>query len=78
MQRAQVESSQIAAIGYDPEAQVLEVEFKTGKVYQYFEVPAVEYSALVMAESVGRQFNKAIKGSYRYQFVEDEEEETAE
>jgi hypothetical protein len=74
MERAQVESSQIASVGYDPDAKILEIEFKTGKVYQYFEVPADEYAGLILAESIGRQFNKSIKGSYRYQLVEPEEE----
>ena len=39
MKRQQVESSNLSSIGYDSEDQILEVEFKHGGIYQYFEVP---------------------------------------
>lgn len=74
MERARVESSQIASVGFDPDAKILEIEFKTGKVYQYFEVPADEYAGLILADSTGRQFNTSIKGSYRYELVAPKEE----
>jgi hypothetical protein len=73
MERAEVKSSQIASVGYDPDKRILEIEFKTGKVYQYFEVPADVYAELILAPSTGRQFNQSIKGSYRYEAVEPEE-----
>jgi hypothetical protein len=38
MQRVSVDSNSIASIGYAPERQVLELEFRqSGEVYQYFE-----------------------------------------
>jgi hypothetical protein len=43
MQRVPVDSSSIASIGYAPEQQVLELEFRESReVYQYFDVPAAE------------------------------------
>ena len=45
MQRVPVDSSSIASIGYAPEQQVLELEFRqSGEVYQYFNVPAEEHT----------------------------------
>ena len=35
MERQYVSSSNIASIGYDPDNQVLEIEFLSGAVYQY-------------------------------------------
>lgn len=39
MQRTHVMSSNLRAVGYAPESQVLEVEFKSGSVYVYSHVP---------------------------------------
>lgn len=36
MERQYVSSSNIASIGYDPDNQVLEIEFLSGAVYQYY------------------------------------------
>ena len=40
MKRAPVDSSSIATVGYDPASRTLEIEFRDGDVYQYFNVPA--------------------------------------
>jgi hypothetical protein len=52
MQRVPVESSSIASIGYAPQERVLELEFRqSSEVYQYFDVPAEEYTAFLAAGS---------------------------
>lgn len=67
MNRTPVSSSMIASIGYDVNAQRLEVEFKRGAVYEYFEVPEEIYLNLLSAESVGKYFDAAVKkGGYGY------------
>lgn len=66
MNRQQVESSNIAEIGYDTQFATLEVLFKDGKVYQYFDVPSEVYNCLVNAASVGQYFNAQVRGIYRY------------
>ncbi len=66
MNRIPVSSSNVAAVGYDPNTQTLEVEFNNGSIYQYFDVPQTIYEALVSAESVGKFLNAQIKGYYRY------------
>lgn len=49
-----VESSMLAAIGYDPDLKALVVLFNSGKAYQYQNVPVETYQGLVAANSKGR------------------------
>ena len=39
LNRIPVASSNIASVGYDREAHILEIEFHHGAIYQYFDVP---------------------------------------
>ncbi len=66
MKRTPVQSSNIASIGYDEQSQTLEIEFHNGRVYQYFDVPQGQHSALMSAGSLGSYFHSTIKGYYRY------------
>jgi len=66
MDRISVGSSNIRSIGYEASSLTLEVEFKSGSVYQYMGVPKNEYEALVNAASIGRHLNSNIKGRYPY------------
>ncbi|QGV68150.1 KTSC domain-containing protein [Clavibacter nebraskensis] len=66
MNKTPVSSSNIAAVGYDAQSLVLEVEFLNGATYQYFDVPRAEYDGLIQAQSVGSYFAKSIKSTYRY------------
>lgn len=58
-------SSVIAGLEYDPASRTLEVEFRSGRVYHYFDVPKAEYLALTNAPSLGSYFNKEIRPRYR-------------
>lgn len=62
MERTPVTSSNIRAIGYEPET--LEVEFNNGSVYQYLGVPVNEHESIMNADSKGKYFNANIKNSY--------------
>lgn len=66
MDRVPVNSSNLITVGYDAASQTLEVEFKDGTVYQYFDVSAVEHETLMGAESIGSYFSSSIRSSYRY------------
>ena len=61
MERQSVESSNLASIGYDAENEILEVEFKHGGVYQYFDVPENVYDELMNATSHGQYFDRNVK-----------------
>jgi hypothetical protein len=54
------------SVGYQPRSGILEIEFDSGAVYQYLEVPARIYEQLLRAESKGRYFNSEIREVYQY------------
>lgn len=66
MERAEVKSSLLASIGYDPATELLEVEFKNGpsRIYQYSGIKPETFSELMAAKSIGSHFLKVIKPSY--------------
>ena len=66
MDRQPVDSSLIRSVGYDLPSSVLEVEFVSGHVYEYFDVPLSVYSELMAAESLGAYFNDHVKDMYGY------------
>lgn len=60
------ESSTIARVGFDDEASILIVEFKTTGTYHYFDVPQHVYDAMRAAPSRGQFLAQSVKGQYRY------------
>jgi hypothetical protein len=68
MERRAVESSAIASVGYDAAAGTLEIEFRSGRIYQYFDVPPHIAQEMVSAPSRGAYLNDVVKRlGYRYQ-----------
>ena len=67
MYRKPVTSSNIRSIDY--EMGVLEVEFTSGDIYQYFDVPEYLYQQFLIASSYGTFLNENIRYNYRYQKV---------
>ena len=68
IERTPVRSSALRSVGYDQEQRALEIEFTSGAVYQYFDVPAEVYRGLMAAESHGRYFHQQVRDkSYQYQ-----------
>ena len=66
MDRTPVSSSNLAAVGYDPNTKILEIEFHGGSVYAYSDVPQDIFDELMSAESHGKYFNANIKDKYPY------------
>ena len=56
MRRIPVDSSALRSVGYDAASRVLELEFSSGDVYRYRNVPPNVYSELMAAESHGTYF----------------------
>ncbi len=70
MKRAPVSSSNLETVGYHSETQTLEIEFRHGGVYQYYDVPMHRYMELMRADSKGHFFDQFIKkAGYRYRKV---------
>ena len=64
MEREPVESSNLASIGYDSETSTLEVEFNSGAIWQYFNVPESVWHEFESSESKGKFFHREIRGQY--------------
>lgn len=66
MYRVPLSSSNVASAGYDDDSGTLEVEFHSGGIYQYFDVPRAIYEELVSAGSPGSVLHQQIRGVFRY------------
>lgn len=66
MERRPVSSSNLAAVGYDKSRKILEIEFRTGAIYQYQAVHANTARGLLAAPSKGKYVWKNIRGKYSF------------
>ena len=66
MKREAVDSSMIASVGYDPDDRILEVEFTSGTIYQYEDVPPEEFMGLMNSDSKGQYMLSNIIDMYDY------------
>lgn len=62
-----VDSSNIAALGYNREKQILAVQFKSGTIYHYAGVALEIAAQLVTAESRGAFYAMHIRGKFQGQ-----------
>lgn len=69
MNRMAVESTTLAAVGYDEGQNVLELEFRSGAIYQYFGVPSDVQEQLLESASLGSYFNGCIRGRFPYRLL---------
>jgi hypothetical protein len=65
MNRTVVNSAAVASVGYDPQACILEVRFRAGGVYQYFDVPESVHEQLMAVDSMAAFLNTVVKPHYR-------------
>lgn len=64
MEREVVESRAIRSVGYDRDSRTLEIEFATGRVYQYADVPPEVHAWLLRVENKGGFLNRMIIDRY--------------
>jgi hypothetical protein len=64
-----VVSSNIESIGYNEGTQILRVKFLNGAIYEYKNVPLIEFEQLNNASSVGSYLNRNIARNYPYEKV---------
>jgi hypothetical protein len=69
MDRVTLDSTLLASAGHDARRQLLDVEFRTGELYRYFNVPSACYRQLLRADSKGRYFNSHIRNRFSYQHL---------
>jgi len=64
-----VESTTLVTVCYDDARELLQLEFCSRAVYQYFGVPSAVHQSVLDASSKGRYFNQAIRGHFRYRLI---------
>lgn len=69
MTRIPVSSSNLASVGYDLSSKILEIEFLSGGIYQYFGIPQYVYDNLMSANSHGKYFAQNIKDVFKYRKI---------
>jgi len=65
-----VSSSAVERVAYDPVSRTLDIWYKGGDRYSYFEVPRETYEALLTAESIGAFVNLTVKPHFGYEIEE--------
>jgi hypothetical protein len=60
-------SSNLHSVEYDPTTRSLTIQFHSGGIYRYAEVPSGVYEGLLRAYSAGRYFHQWIRNRYRSQ-----------
>jgi hypothetical protein len=65
-----VESDMVVAVRYLPDAQHLDVIFRTGDKYRYLRVPPLEFTGLMSARSKGQYMHKRILKRYEFERLE--------
>jgi hypothetical protein len=66
MPRTELKSTGLQAATYQDQLAVLELEFRSGAIYQYFGVSGQTYQELLLAESKGAYFHAHIRGCFPY------------
>lgn len=61
---ANVDSTMIRALAYNPKNAKLFIQFSNGIVFMYDDVPISEFEDFSLAESVGKYFHSDFKGEY--------------
>lgn len=69
MNNIYVASANLQSVGYDAHHQTLEVEFRNGAIYQYYNLPQFMYERLMEASSKGQFFNAQIRNRFPYSRV---------
>ena len=65
MELKKVKSSNIESVGYENEN--LYIQYQSGTIYKYKNVPKVIYESLIDSDSKGRFMNSEIKNKYLFE-----------
>jgi hypothetical protein len=69
VERTPLDSRAIASAGYDEPSRTLELEWRSGRIYQYLDVPPGAYRFFLRAPSKGGFFSRMIDGRYAFREV---------
>lgn len=69
MPRKYVVSSNLKWVDYDFDNHILTIGFRSGSVYEYYDVPEEIYWELLEADSKGRYFWRYIRNDFEYRRI---------
>ena len=69
MDRTRLESRAVLSAGYDEATQTLEIEFSSGKIYQFDAVPRPVFEWLLRTPSKGGYVTRMISPRYAYRDI---------
>ena len=69
MEMIPVDSSNISAIGYEPDNATLCIEFHGGRIYEYYDVPQHVFDEFLVASSKGSFAHQKIYKNYNQQRI---------
>ena len=61
-----INSSNLKSASYNSENKTLTIEFSSGSIYEYYNVPWAIFTKFRMADSQGKYFNANIAKEYKY------------
>lgn len=67
IQMIKIDSSNIDGVHYDQSKLTLDVLFKGGNLYRYFDVPEAMFNSLMSSDSKGKFFSSQIRGLFRFE-----------
>jgi hypothetical protein len=65
LERQSVKSVILRSVGYDDTTKILEIEFHSGLVYQYFGVSLKVYKDLMHSPEIGKYFSEKVRPQFR-------------
>ena len=71
MDRTKVNSEILVSVGYEPDAELLELEFTGGAIYKYHHVQPYLYMGLMHSNSKTIYFDKNIRDRYEVERVQE-------
>jgi KTSC domain len=61
-----VNSSNIDEVEYIPSTKTLQIRFKNGSLYNYFDVPEEVFEEFIKSESAGKYFQAHVKSAFQF------------
>ena len=71
MTRTKVSADILRSIGYDPDTELLELEFTSGDIYDYQKVKPYLYMGLMNSNTKDAYYNKYIRDNYEVEKIKE-------
>ena len=71
MTRTKVTADTLRSIGYDPDSELLELEFTTGDIYDYQKVKPYLYMGLMSSNAKDAYFTQYIRDNYEVEKIKE-------